>query len=91
MYGNGVYFACTASTSAKYALPDHNGYRYMYYCKVLTGEYTTGQSGLCRPPPKSFGEHPEWYDSVVDDIHNPSMFVIFNDTQALPEYLIIFR
>jgi poly [ADP-ribose] polymerase 10/14/15 len=30
------------------------------------------------------------YDCVVDDIKNPLEFVIFNDTQAYPAYIITF-
>lgn len=39
-------------------------------------------------PLKETGDIPLRYDSVTDDITKPSMFVIFNDTQAYPEYLI---
>jgi len=30
------------------------------------------------------------YDCAVDDLKNPMEFVIFNDSQAYPEYLITF-
>lgn len=61
----------------------------MYYCKVLTGEYTIGKAGLREPPIKDT-ENQVWFDSVVDNAESPSMFVIFSDTQAYPEYLITF-
>ena len=61
----------------------------MYYCKVLTGEYTTGKGGLKVPPIKD-AENQMWFDSVVDNVESPSMFIVFSDTQAYPKYLITF-
>ena len=31
------------------------------------------------------------YDSVVDNVNNPSMYVVFNDASAYPEYIIKFQ
>uniref|UniRef100_A0A0E9XMI1 PARP catalytic domain-containing protein n=2 Tax=Anguilla TaxID=7935 RepID=A0A0E9XMI1_ANGAN len=42
------------------------------------------------PPPKSNSSH-HLYDSVTDNPNNPSMFIIFHDIQAYPEYLITFH
>ena len=39
-------------------------------------------------PLKELDDLPLRYDSVTDNLTKPSMFVIFNDTQAFPEYLI---
>ncbi|VDI82835.1 poly [ADP-ribose] polymerase 10/14/15 [Mytilus galloprovincialis] len=93
-YGNGVYFAVnpTYSAQTQYARPDPNGNKRMYMCKVLVGEFTKGQGGMKVPPPKpgAAGGH-IFYDSVVDNPECPSIFVIFHDTQAYPEYLIVFR
>ncbi|XP_071169430.1 protein mono-ADP-ribosyltransferase PARP14-like [Mytilus edulis] len=93
-YGNGVYFAVnpTYSAQAQYARPDPNGNKRMYLCKVLVGEYTKGQSGMKVPPPKpgAAGGH-ILYDSVVDNPQSPGIVVIFHDTQAYPEYLIVFK
>ena len=90
VYGEGVYFAVDAITSAKYSNPDTNGYRYMFYCKVLTGEYTVGSHGLKVSPVKNI-QTQEWYDSVCHNDKSPSMFIIFDDTQAFPAYLVVFR
>ncbi|VDI06302.1 poly [ADP-ribose] polymerase 10/14/15 [Mytilus galloprovincialis] len=91
-YGNGVYFAVnpTYSAQAQYARPDGN--KRMYMCKVLVGEYTKGQGGMKVPPPKpgAAGGH-ILYDSVVDNPQSPGIVVIFHDTQAYPEYLIVFK
>ena len=42
------------------------------------------------PPAKSPNNPNVLYDSVVDNIANPSIFVVFYDAQAYPEYLITF-
>lgn len=91
--GKGTYFAVDASYSAQdtYSRPDMNGKKYMYQARVLTGEYCLGSGGLIIPPPKSTADPTNLYDSVVDNINSPKMFVIFNDIQAYPEYLITFR
>ncbi|XP_038277768.1 protein mono-ADP-ribosyltransferase PARP14-like isoform X2 [Dermochelys coriacea] len=91
--GNGTYFAVDASYSAQdgYSRPDGSGRKYMYLARVLTGEYCTGKTGLITPPAKNLADPTDLYDSVTDNTGHPSMFVIFNDIQAYPEYLITFR
>ena len=91
-YGRGSYFTRYAShaANAMYAAPDHNGHQHMYLVRVLTGEYTTGQSSFLVPPPKDPNNPAVLYDSVVDNVQNPRIFVIFYDPQAYPEYLIEF-
>uniref|UniRef100_A0A3P8NU03 Poly [ADP-ribose] polymerase n=1 Tax=Astatotilapia calliptera TaxID=8154 RepID=A0A3P8NU03_ASTCA len=90
MYGNGSYFAADPCYSAgNYATPNTNGHKRMYQARVLVGDYTQGQKGMITPPPKS-GSASDLYDSVTDDAANPTMFVVFNDIQAYPEYLITF-
>uniref|UniRef100_A0A3Q2WG68 Poly [ADP-ribose] polymerase n=1 Tax=Haplochromis burtoni TaxID=8153 RepID=A0A3Q2WG68_HAPBU len=92
LYGNGTYFAVNASYSANdtYSKPNQNGEKFMYVCRVLTGDFTLGQKGMVTPPAKKLGST-DLYDSVVDNIANPTMFVVFHDTQACPEYLITFK
>ncbi|XP_027534842.1 poly [ADP-ribose] polymerase 14 [Neopelma chrysocephalum] len=91
--GNGTYFAAHASYSAQnqYSVPDANGKKHMYLARVLTGQYCAGKPGLITPPPKNPADPTDLYDSVVDNVSNPTMFVIFNDIQAYPEYLITFK
>uniref|UniRef100_A0A3B5MJ33 Poly [ADP-ribose] polymerase n=1 Tax=Xiphophorus couchianus TaxID=32473 RepID=A0A3B5MJ33_9TELE len=89
-YGNGSYFAVNSNYSAQdtYSRPNAKGEKFMYLCKVLTGDYTLGQQTMIAPPTKgTLGI----YDSVVDNTATPSMFVVFHDTQAYPEYLITFK
>ena len=63
----------------------------MYLARVLTGEYTKGHNSYLVPPPKDPKLPAVLYDSVVDNVQNPKMFVIFYDSQAYPEYHIEFR
>ena len=60
----------------------------MYLVKVLVGEYTSGARGMKTAPPKGSGT--ELYDSVVDRVFGPTIFVVFPDNQAYPEYLVKF-
>ena len=92
-FGDGVYFAAKAVTACNtmYAQEGADGTKNVYYCAVLTGEYAQGTKGIRVTPPKPSGGPTALYDSVVDDVANPSAFVIFNDTQAYPEYLISFK
>ncbi|XP_056090726.1 protein mono-ADP-ribosyltransferase PARP14-like [Rhinichthys klamathensis goyatoka] len=91
VYGNGTYFALDASYSAHptYAVPAADGTQLMFVACVLTGHYAQGQTGMKTPPVRLAPDHN--YDSVVDNIQNPSMFVVFHDCQAYPEYLITFK
>ncbi|XP_068559360.1 protein mono-ADP-ribosyltransferase PARP14-like [Cebidichthys violaceus] len=87
MFGNGSYFAVDPLYSQGYAQADPNGQKRMYLSRVLVGDFTKGKPGLITPPSKNTAD---LYDSVSDDSSNPTMFVVFNDIQAYPEYLITF-
>ncbi|XP_054492030.2 protein mono-ADP-ribosyltransferase PARP14-like [Agelaius phoeniceus] len=91
--GDGTYFAVNASYSAQdiYSVRHVNGRKHMYLARVLTGQYCVGTAGLKTPPPKSQADPTDRYNSVVDNVSNPTMFVIFNDIQAYPQYLITFK
>ncbi|MFT7809774.1 poly ADP-ribose polymerase 14-like [Arapaima gigas] len=92
VYGNGTYFAVEAKYSAHstYSTVDNLGQKYMYLARVVVGNYTRGGKGLREPPPKDPSNPTDLYDSVVDKMDNPEMFVVFHDVQAYPEYLITF-
>lgn len=59
----------------------------MFLCRVLVGEYTSGNSMLTKPPFKDM-EETSVFDSCVNDPANPTIFVIFERSQIYPEYLI---
>uniref|UniRef100_A0A8C2G332 Poly [ADP-ribose] polymerase n=1 Tax=Cyprinus carpio TaxID=7962 RepID=A0A8C2G332_CYPCA len=90
VYGKGTYFALNASYSSNntYSVPNAQGHKHMYLCRVLTGDYTTGNSAMFVPPAKNANCDP--YDTVVDNPNAPTIFVVFRDDNAYPEYLITF-
>ncbi len=90
LYGIGTYFAVNASYSAQntYAVPAADGTQLMFVARVLTGYHTQGQADMKTPPVRVA---PDLYDSVVDNVQNPFMFVVFHDCQAYPDYLITFK
>uniref|UniRef100_A0A3Q3GGE1 Poly [ADP-ribose] polymerase n=1 Tax=Kryptolebias marmoratus TaxID=37003 RepID=A0A3Q3GGE1_KRYMA len=91
VYGKGVYFAVNAKYSADtYSPADVSGLKRLYVARVLVGRYTVGNSSMKAPPPR--GSDPtDCFNSLVDNQQHPSMFIIFHDDQAYPEYLITFR
>ena len=90
LYGNVVYFARDASYSLSYSLDQCSGSRAkMFIANVLVGSYTLGQKGRKAPPSRNDPSNSGLlYDSVVDNQGNPTIFVIFQDNQCYPEYLI---
>ncbi|XP_018621479.1 protein mono-ADP-ribosyltransferase PARP12-like [Scleropages formosus] len=84
-FGKGSYFARDAKYSHSYT--GSSGMRTMFVCRVLVGDYTKGCSSYVRPPSKDGGDV-NFYDSCVDDVYNPSIFVVFEKHQVYPEYLI---
>ncbi|XP_052604052.1 protein mono-ADP-ribosyltransferase PARP10 isoform X2 [Peromyscus californicus insignis] len=89
LYGQGVYFAKRASLSVldRYSPPNTEGHKAVFVARVLTGDYGQGFRGLKAPPLRASGQVLR-YDSAVDCLHQPKIFVIFHDTQALPTHLI---
>uniref|UniRef100_A0A8C5DKP9 Poly [ADP-ribose] polymerase n=1 Tax=Gouania willdenowi TaxID=441366 RepID=A0A8C5DKP9_GOUWI len=90
LFGKGVYFAVAADYSARqFSPPDSSGYKRLYVARVLTGYYTKGNSTMSAAPAR--GPDPaDCFDSLVDNVQTPTMYVIFHDDQAYPEYQITF-
>ncbi|XP_046555389.1 protein mono-ADP-ribosyltransferase PARP14-like [Haliotis rubra] len=91
-FGKGVYFATEASYSAKKELSpkDDQGFKYIYLCQVLTGNFTKGDEKMLDAPFMDKGNSIR-YDTVVDNVKSPTMHVVFRDTQAYPEYLFVIK
>ncbi|XP_053742414.1 protein mono-ADP-ribosyltransferase PARP12 [Synchiropus splendidus] len=84
-YGKGSYFARDASYSNKYARAK-GGRKVMFAALVLVGESAKGSSHYLRPPPR--GNSNTLYDSCVDQMVSPSIYVIFEKQQIYPQYII---
>ena len=93
VYGKGAYFATTAKYSHSYTKPFGNGgTRKMFLARVLVGKSTLGVTDYQRPPPlDSRRPHGALYDSCVNDVSNPSIYVVFDDEQSYPEFIIEYK
>ena len=59
----------------------------MFLARVLVGEFVRGNASFVRPPAKE-GRSNVFYDSCVNSVSDPSIFVIFEKHQVYPEYVI---
>ncbi|MGH0124573.1 UNVERIFIED_CONTAM: hypothetical protein FKN15_021310 [Acipenser sinensis] len=90
-YGQGVCFQMEACTALGNCTFDDNKYKCMFLASVLTGKYTIGKKKITAPPAMDPKKPAELYDSVVDNIHSPSLFVVFSEDCTYPDYLITFK
>lgn len=82
-YGNGSYFAVQGSLSNSYTSPEPStNIRYMFRAKVLVGQFTQGNSAFRRPL-EIPGQQHILYDSCVNSINNPQMFIIFEEISII--------
>lgn len=85
----GVYFSSTSSYSDSYTRPDASGIQSMFLANVLTGSYCTGSSSMVVPPINPISN--EKFDSVVNSLIGPSIFVVFKDASVYPIYIISYK
>ncbi|XP_038550565.1 protein mono-ADP-ribosyltransferase PARP12-like, partial [Micropterus salmoides] len=87
-FGKGSYFARDAKYSHSYT--GDSDVKSMFISRLLVGDYTRGSSDYRRPPSKDGGDI-NFFDSCVDDVINPSIFVVFEKHQIYPEYLLQYK
>lgn len=56
---------------------------------MLVGEYAAGDSSIVRPPPIPFSDVLV-YDSCVDNVADPQIFVTFDSAHSYPSYVITY-
>lgn len=62
----------------------------MILARVITGEFCLGTDDLLSAPYKPHSRY-EVFDSVVDDVSQPTMYAVFHDASAYPEYVIKYK
>ena len=89
-YGKGVYFATQSSYSDPYAKPATNdGVKRMFLAEVVIGECCLGKKDMQTIPIKE-GTN-EAYDCAVDNLDNPTMYVVFKDSSAYAHYMLEYK
>ena len=62
----------------------------MILAKVAVGASTVGAQGMIAPPVRDVGTH-TLYDSTVNAATSPSIFVVYKDAAAYPEFIVTFK
>ncbi|KAK3105981.1 hypothetical protein FSP39_010098 [Pinctada imbricata] len=84
--GKGAHFTLNSNIADQWANRNERK-RLMLRAKVLVGNYTKGKRSF-ECPPFIPGEGYSLFDSCVDDVTSPQIFVTFDTNQSYPEYLI---
>ena len=85
---SGVYFATHSTASLGYCQPGRSGKKKMFLARVLVGLSTQSNPSYRRPPVnKKTGR---LFDSVCNgqDMNNASVYVVFDQMQFYPEYIL---
>ena len=88
-HGAGSYFAVKSSYSANYAQVNGQGHKYIIQARVITGEWCKSSPQMKATPYKP--NSPQQYECAVDDVNNPTIYVVFEDAYAYPDYIIKFQ
>lgn len=84
----GSYFARDAKYSNDFT--SASDVKSMFIARLLVGEYTQGFPDYLRPPFKD-KEGINLFDSCVNNMVKPSIYVIFEKQQIYPEYLLQYK
>ena len=90
VYGKGTYFARNAKYSIDYSHKGYDAIYKMFCCRVMCGESTMGSKHY---ELKDWPKKPDGliYDSLVNNINDPSIYVIHENIRAYPMFIIHFR
>ncbi|XP_059182092.1 protein mono-ADP-ribosyltransferase TIPARP-like [Centropristis striata] len=88
-FGIGSYFTTDASYAHKFSPKTPSEVCHIFLAKVLVGNVCVGRRDYRRPPnsrSKKLTLH-----TCVDNINNPTVFVVFDSCQCYPYYLVNYR
>jgi hypothetical protein len=90
LWGSGTYFARDAKYVAdgSFCTPERNGTRRMLMCLAMTGMPCLGDPHHKGVLPMRQGDHR--YDSSVDSLASPEIFIVQHPSAAYPAYIITF-
>ena len=89
-FGKGIYFAKDAIFAHHYINPINRTFKILL-ANVIVGEFVKGNPTYIRPPQKNPHQTGgELYDSCVDDVTDPKLFVVFCNEQTYPAYIITY-
>ena len=94
IWGDGTYFARDSKYNHDYTEPKNDvltrqSQRKMLLNRVIVGEWDQGAQGIKNFPMVN-GEKYRQCNSLVDNVENPSIFVIQHSNQAYPAYVITY-
>jgi hypothetical protein len=90
MWGQGVYFAVNASYSNSYVHNSPQG-KQMFLSRVIVGDFCVSQpNSNLRFPPYKDQARMIMHDSVKGHTGGSDVFIIYDNCQAYPEYLITY-
>lgn len=90
--GFGSYFATSATLSNTFSARTSGEVRHMFLAKVLVGKVSVGRNDYRRPPPLSSKKRQyQMFDTCVDNMDEPTMFVVYDSCQCYPYYLIKYK
>ena len=76
------------SASTTYSRPNGKGVQCMFLVRVVVGRFCNGKLDALTPDVR---KGHQLYDTTVNDVKNPAIFVTYHDAQVYPEYLIRFK
>ena len=86
-FGPGHYFTSNASLCFRWCTEDHTQSRFLLVCQVLLGTYTQGSPNTTARPRR---HDSRFYDSLVDNITEPTVFVVADVDQCYPAFIVDF-
>lgn len=86
LFGRGSYFSTNASYSLdpQFASPNANGEQHVIVTRICVGKTVQGTQNL-------FPSMDDSYQTAVDDMYLPTMYVTFHDDQTFPEFLVALK